>query len=292
LGQGARLVTERYRPGDSANRHRYAAARRARNAGKPLPWDPNSPNSYKQYVANQAELNDTASKAAVVHGNNIKMVTDMSNRIQEIKNSPALDSILNSVGLKKQAAVTILKSPLTDPTSMLVKSLPAGIGFSQDEISVLDNLRQLNGQQYAAALHALGLTRPSEREIEGINQGLGQTANLDMDPKTYRSQALDPMDDLVKTMRANSYGASQNFNDMPKDLRTFVDPQFIAGGTRNLDGSGSESWADSTKMSDEEIQAANKLLTSGKINPETKAPWTRHDVEQMIRAEGKRPTGF
>jgi hypothetical protein len=257
-----------------------------------MKWKTNDPASYAQYIANQEELNKSVATAAETHGHNIGMVTDMNNRIESVQKDPELKTLLNEPGLKKTVAKSLINDSTLTPTNILAQSLPAGISFSPGEMRVIDNLRQLKGGQYANALHALGLSRPSEREIEGINSGLGQITNLDLDYNTYKEQGLGQMGDMVKTMMGNSYGASQNFKDMPDYLKTYVDPQYVAGGTRALEKNGSEGWAGSTKMSPDEIKEAQGLLTSGKINPETGQPWTRRDVDRLVRSEGKRPTGY
>ena len=224
-----------------------------------------NPSAWRQSVQNTAQLNESVNAARDVHGKNIATITDMNNRVQAIKNNPALDSVLNSSGLKKQAAKSLLLTDPLTPINTLIQSLPAGVSFSPAELGVIDNIRQLKGQEYGAALQRLSMARPAAAEITGIQNGLGQVQNLDLDPKTYKEQALDDMDEMLKTARANSFGASQNFRDMPEDLRPYADPQYLKGGTRNLEGSGSEDWADKVKMAPEEIAAAHKLIASGKM---------------------------
>ena len=60
-----------------------------------------------------------------------------------------------------------------------------------------------------------------------------------MSPDAYKQQALDPLNEYVKTGRANSFGASQNLKDIPDELKPYVDPQYLKGGSRNIEGSGS-----------------------------------------------------
>jgi hypothetical protein len=263
-----------------------AMAYKAKN-GKDAPWIHNGvvdQAAYGQFVANQKDLNDSVNAARDVHGKNIAQVTDMNNRVNDIQNSPALTGLLNSSGLKKTAAKSLLNTdPLTPINAALQSINIPGVTFSPQELAVIDNIRQLKGQEYATAMHNLSMSRPAAAEVQGIQNGLGQIQNLDMDPDTYKSQALEPMDDMLKTVRANSYGSSQNFNDMPEDLRSHVDPQYLKGGTRNLEGSGSEDWADQVKATDDEQKQAEAMVAKGQ---------SRAAVGRWFRSHGVRLTGF
>ena len=42
------------------------------------------------------------------------------------------------------------------------------------------------------------------------------------------------------------------------DLRTYVNPTFTKGGRRNVEGSGSEDWADKVKMAPQEQSTASE----------------------------------
>lgn len=252
------------------------------------PWA-GDPSGWKQSVQNTAQLNESVNAARDTHGKNIGAVTDMNNRVEAIKKSPALDGLLKSSGLKKQAAKSLLLTDPLTPINTLIQSLPAGVSFTPEERGVIDNIRQLKGQEYGTALQRLSMSRPAASEITGIQQGLGQIQNFDLDPATYREQALDQMDDMLKTVRANSYGASQNFNDMPEDLRPYADPQYTKGGTRNLEGSGSEGWADKVKATPEEEAQAQQML---KPASEGGGGKTRDQVARWFRSHGVHLKGF
>ena len=124
-------------------------------------------------------------------------------------------------------------------------------------MQLVSQIRQLNGQEYAEALNTLHQTRPAASEITAMKTGIGQTQSIsEMDADSYRKQALDPLSEGVKTTIGNSYGASQQLKNMPSEYRTFVSPQFLAGGSRALENNGSESWAAGTQITPEEVQTA------------------------------------
>lgn len=249
------------------------------------PWA-GDPTAWKQSVINTQQLNESVNGAREIHGKNIAAVNDMNNRVREIKNNPALDGLLKERGYKKQAAQNLLLSDPLTPLNVLIKSNFPGVTFTEEEKALIDNIRQLRGQEYMASVQKLGMSRPTQAEISGIQNGFGQVQNLDLDPDTYKTR-LDEMDEALKSLRANSFGASQNFNDMPTsgddDLRPYVDEQYTKGGTRNLEGSGSEAWADKVKATPEqEAQAAE----------EVKAGHSRSEVARYYRQHGVRLKGY
>jgi hypothetical protein len=147
------------------------------------PWA-GDPSGWKQSVQNTAQLNESVNAARDTHGKNIGAVTDMNNRVEAIKKSPALDGLLKSSGLKKQAAKSLLLTDPLTPINTLIQSLPAGVSFTPEERGVIDNIRQLKGQEYGTALQRLSMSRPAASEITGIQQGLGQIQNFDLDAAT------------------------------------------------------------------------------------------------------------
>ena len=111
----------------------------------------------------------------------------------------------------------------------------------------------------------------------------------------------------MKTTIGNSYGASQQLKNMPAEYRTFVSPQFLAGGSRALENNGSESWAGATQITPEEVQTAKQwqlpVAQGGKglshaqavakvremgIRPDGVEPW-RTDCKASILGSPRRP---
>jgi hypothetical protein len=247
------------------------------------PWA-GSPTAWKQDIANTQELNASVNKARETHATVLPTLTDMKNRIASIKQNPNLDKLLSDP-VKRQQAQLLLNADPTTPWATVLKLLPAGSkSLSQEELNLVSDIRQLNGQEYGAALQTLHQTRPAASEVAAMKTGIGQTQALELDPKAYRDQALDSLDDYIKTEIATSYGASQNFKDMPEEYRPYVNPQFVKGGSRHLEDSGSDDWADKVKPGAEEIETARKAIVSGKK--------TRAQVDRWMRAHGMRAEGY
>jgi hypothetical protein len=70
---------------------------------------------------------------------------------------------------------------------------------------------------------------------------------------------------------------------MDPDLRTYVNPYFTKGGRANVEGSGSEDWADKVKPPPEEIARAKAAIEKGA---------SRKVIERIMRSKGFRPMGF
>ena len=59
----------------------------------------------------------------------------------------------------------------------LIKTLPAGKPvLNSQEMQLVSQIRQLNGQEYAEALNTLHQTRPAASEITAMKTGIGQTS--------------------------------------------------------------------------------------------------------------------
>ena len=269
--------------------------------GKDAPWVHNGvidQNDYNQYIQNRAELNKSVQESSAAHGQNIDKVTEFQHRVEALKNNAGLGEVLNYSGAYKDMAKWMLAQPegATPTISDAIRAVPqwTGMTMSPSALAAIAELRQLRGQEYSTALHSIG-SRFSSQEVAGVKSGMDQLGSLEMSPDDYQEQGLDRLIDDTKTIRGTSYGASQDFANMPKnpdgdDLRTYVNPIFTKGGSRNIEGSGSEDWADQTKMAPEEQAAASKLI--GSKNNATGKPWTRQEVITMLRKEGKRPSGF
>jgi hypothetical protein len=64
----------------------------------------------------------------------------------------------------------------------------------------------------------------------------------------------------MKTIRGNSYGGAQDFNNMPEDLRTYVNPVFLKGGNRNQRGPRIGGLADKVKSTQDDIAKAKTMV--------------------------------
>jgi conjugal transfer/entry exclusion protein len=106
--------------------------------------------------------------------------------------------------------------------------------------------------------------------------------NIELAPKDYWDR-VDHLVDQTKTIRANAHGAAQEFDTMDPDLRTYVNPTFLKGGGQNVQGSGSEAWANAVKPPQSEIDGAKAAVARG-------VP--RSVVDARVRAHGYRPMGY
>ena len=70
---------------------------------------------------------------------------------------------------------------------------------------------------------------------------------------------------------------------MDPDLRTYVNPTFTKGGRRNVEGSGSEDWADKVKPPPEEIDSGEGVRSR-------KGPLARR-LSRRMRSKGYPPDG-
>jgi hypothetical protein len=239
-----------------------AVSYRSSHYGQQAPWvGPGGVNvqKYNQWVADQQELSGSVAKAASAHADAVPTLVSMQNRIDSVKNNPALDSLMSSQAKKDQAQL-LLNSDPNAPWAVVIKTIPAGqLALNSQEMQLVSQIRQLNGQEYAEALNTLHQTRPAASEITAMKTGIGQTQSIsELDADSYRKQALDPLSEGVKTTIGNSYGASQLLKNMPAEYRTFVNPEFLSGGARALENNGSEGWAASTQITPEELQTAKQ----------------------------------
>ena len=130
-------------------------------------------------------------------------------------------------------------------------------------------------------MHSIG-QRFSTQEVSNVSKGMDTLLNIELDPKDYQEN-LDKLLDETKTIRANSHGAAQDLDTMDPELRTYVNPSFVKGGRRNVEGSGSEEWADKVKPPQSMIDDAKVAIEKGA---------SRREIEKEFRAKGFRPMGF
>ena len=291
IAQAQRLITTGMLPADVIPMQTAALAWQKNHRNQKLPWDPNDPGSYKQYVANQAELNSSAAEAAKVHSTAAPTLIDMQHRVEAIKANPALDSMMSNQAKKDQAQLLLTSDPNL-PLAVVIKTLvPSGkMALNPEELQLVSEIRQLNGQEYAAALGSLHQTRPAEKEIAAIRSGIGQTQNIsEMSADGYRTQALDNLtENVIKPSIGTSYGASQLLGDMPAEYRTYVPPEFLDGGGRALDNNGSKDWAAGTKITPEEVQTAKNWQ---KPTSQGGQGLTHAQAVAKVREMGIRPDG-
>lgn len=214
-----------------------------KNAGKPdsaMPWKPNDPQSFAQYAANEQQKETDRGQASAVLGTADNTMRELYGHIENLQHNAGLMSILNSSQIIKKAA----QEAMNDPNSnWAVTAKIAGV-LDDAQIAAIDELRQVNSGQYAAALSSLrGITsRPAAVEAQGVADAMGQTKAIDLTPNRYIKQAIEPLLTKIKRSRAAAWGATGNVKNMDPDLAPYMHGNYLPGGDLYKEGSGVENF--------------------------------------------------
>jgi hypothetical protein len=261
------------------------------------PWA-NSPAQYQIWKKDQGDIATARAEAVDKAPATGRLMGNLQDQVDGLKQMPGMKTLMDDQSPTGQARRTVAQNLLDHQQSEwngIIKG--SGVVFSGPEMTFLSQLSQIKGEQYSQAIQSMPHNRFSTQEVEGVSKSLGQIGNLSMfGPTTgpdgkpisgsasYASQAINPLSEDVKGFRANNvYGASQSFDQMPDDLKPFVNPLYLPGGKLNEKGSGAESWADSVKITPDEIATAKDMLTQG---------YTRSQVDRWVRSKGARPSGY
>jgi hypothetical protein len=252
----------------------------AKNPGQPTPWNRNDLESFKRYTQDINERQTSAQEFGKIHGNSIDKVTEFQHRVEALKTSPGMQELIKSSNVYKAAIDWIRKNP--DSTQAELANAIPDFGLYPSEVKqALAEIQTLRSRDYANAMHSIG-QRFSTQEVQNVSKGMDTLLNIELAPQDYNDN-LDKLIDETKTVRANSHGAAQDFDTMDPDLRTYVNPTFTKGGRRNVEGSGSEDWADKVKAPQSEIDNAKEAIAQGR---------PRTEVDKMMRKRGFRPSGY
>lgn len=217
--------------------------------GKPPPWVVNGQidqGAYKRYQADQAALQENVRTAGQDIGKHMDTAETLRGKISDLATDPGLKKLLTDPNWapEKQAAINAINDDHPDWKS---NSAYAALIRDPDILRTISTFKELGGKQYTEAIQGLlghGL-RPTQTEIGAVNAGFGQTKNFlsfnNMDD--YNDQAIIPMLNQIDKTEASAYGAANAYNAMPKRLQPFVNKVYLPGGSQNVEGSGSESWA-------------------------------------------------
>jgi hypothetical protein len=191
-----------------------------------------------------------------------------------------MQALIKSSNAYKAAIDWIRKNP--DSTQAELANAIPDFGLYPPEVKqALAEIQTLRSRDYANAMHSIG-QRFSTQEVQNVSKGMDTLLNIELAPQDYNDN-IDKLIDETKTVRANSHGAAQDFDTMDPDLRTYVNPTFTKGGRRNVEGSGSEDWADKVKAPQSEIDMAKEAIAQGR---------SRAEVDRMMRKRGYRPSGY
>lgn len=252
-----------------------------KHPGQVTPWARDNLTSFQRYTADQLDRQTAAREFLTKnHGTSIDKATEFQHRVEALKTDPGMIAILQSPNFYKAAIDWIRKNP--DSTeATLANALPEWAGYPSEVKRALSEIQLLRSRDYSNALHSIG-QRFSTQEVQNVAKGMDTLLNIELGPNDYNSN-LDDLIDETKTIRGNSHGAAQEFNTMDPELRTYVNPTFTKGGRSNVEGSGSEDWADKVKPPQAMIDEAKAALEKGA---------SRKAIERRFREKGFRPMGF
>jgi hypothetical protein len=296
IARAQSLIATGMFPQDAQSMIMDEIAYRKENGTDP-PWI-NSPAQYQIWKKEQGDIAAARGEAVDKAPATGRLMDNLQDQVDGLKQMSGMKSLMDDQSATGQARRVTAQNLLDHPQSdwnQIIKG--SGLAFSPQELQFLSQLSQIKGEQYSQAIQSMPHNRFSTQEVEGVSKSLGQIGNLSMFGPTagpdgkpimgstaYASQAINPLSEDVKGFRANNvYGASQTFDQMPDDLKPYVNPLYLPGGKLNEKGSGAEGWANSVKITPEEIATAKSMLTQG---------YTRSAVDRWVRSQGVRPSGY
>ena len=220
--------------------------------GKPLPM-PSWLNTEAGFQAHQQTVEqqgkDVREAAQALPGYNASL-GDMSNRVAGIQaQSDVIKGILSD-GKKQIAAQTLLNA---DPGSWSgVIAQNSGV-LNDAELKAIGDLKQLKNQNYASNFKSG--QRLSQQEATRLGQAADQISNIAVSPDTYMKNIGDVATKLGHA-QANAYGAAEDFDNLPMNLRPLLDPSYLKGGVNARDATPMPAWANPVNVSDPKDLAA------------------------------------
>lgn len=214
--------------------------------GNPLPR-PTWLNTESGFQAHQqtveAQGKDVREAAQALPGYNASL-GDMGNRINSIQSQADVIKGILSNG-KKQAAAQLLLNAEPGAMSGLIAQ-NSGI-LNDAETKAIGDLKQLKMQNYASNFKSG--QRLSQQEATRLGQAADQISNLAVSPETYM-QNLSTVETRLNHARANAYGAAEDFDNLPMELRPLLDPSYLKGGVNARDATPMPTWAKPVDVSD------------------------------------------
>ena len=214
------------------------------------PQDPRIPDKFKypeQYKAGvlttEGQNKDVREAAQALPGYNASL-GDMSNRITSIQaQAPIIKGIL-SAGQKQAVAQTLLAADPGSWSGIIAQN--SGI-LSDAELKAIGDLKQLKSQNYASNFKSG--QRLSQQEATRLGQAADQISNVAVSPDTYMANIADVQKKLGHA-QANAYGAAEDFDNLPMNLRPLLDPSYLKGGVNARETTVMPSWAKPVDVSD------------------------------------------
>jgi hypothetical protein len=203
---------------------------RQTNPGQALPsWlqDKGRWTAYNKDIADAQGNFDAFNKQAQVG-------TDL---INQLKNDPdTLDKALNWMNTRGK-----LISPET------ARALPAMApgAIDQKTYQAIEAIDQLGGQVYSEGFKSTG-SRRTQQEVNAIVEGLSQLKSTGYDAQGYIKNALDPVLQHIQHGVAQNYGAAQQLDSVPDELKSKVGKIYLPGG--DLYGGTGGKWANEPNL--------------------------------------------
>jgi hypothetical protein len=87
---------------------------------------------------------------------------------------------------------------------------------------------QVQKQIYGEAFRTPGGSRKTQQEIQGLSGGMSQLGNTNLAPEDYRTQVKLQIGKVNRAL-ANLYGEAGYTGQLPDELKTSIDPQYLQG---------------------------------------------------------------
>jgi hypothetical protein len=206
---------------------------------------------------------------------------------EAIKAAPALTAQIDRGsnlidGLKANKnlgqALTFLSTPGHDMIG--ADALHKAGQMDDNTYKAVQDIGTLSGQVYGSGFASAGSKR-TQQEVAAIVSGLSQTKSYGYSPDDYIKNALNPLQEQFNTTKANALGAAQQLDQVPTNLRGYVNSTYLPGGSL-YNGKGGD-WAKDMELSPQETASAQDLIAKGT---------PREQVRQHILQSGKRPPAW
>jgi hypothetical protein len=210
----------------------------------------------EQHKQAQTE-NEDAHKNAMALPSINSALTDLNDRANNIiANKDVVAGILSDQS-KRRLATQIVnwdqKSGTPDPATTATQ-----YGLTQPEVNVLSDIRQLHQQNYATAFSKTAGSgqRVSQQEAGRLGAAQDQVGNFGTDIDHYIGN-ITQLQNRVGHTRTAAYGEARDYDNLPVNLRSKMDPSFLDGPNA---WKGRPQWARPTTVNN---QAAYDALSQG-----------------------------
>ena len=171
--------------------------------------------------------------------------------IERIKNNPNLGSALKNLST----------------TGGFGSNFASQIGAMDPQTKqAMDDIQLLSGQIYGEGFRSTG-SRRTGQEVQAIVEGLSKLKQTGYSANDYSSTVLNPVEQRIQKAQANNYGAAQQLDAMPDNLKPLVDPIYMPGGSQ-YGGQGGKGWY-LQGMSKADADAAYDQMAPGTVYVDT-----------------------